>query len=189
VAADEVYLGLSKNKRWWVRTFGLYNDRLFVTFRNGDCAYYQYPLIQAQAHLAAMKGNPHPGAYINYHLYQQNTPYVKTADPTPLIHAGGYSCPNARVINPLPYSDTIIHAAGVDDWWARYNITAGTNLTVTLNTDHGINTNLLLQTGDCSGPLAFQNIVDSGSWNFNSGTELILTLSDAGTANCSISVS
>jgi hypothetical protein len=104
------------NGRWWVQYVGLHNDKLFICFRNGDCAEYTMPLAEAQTHLAAILASAHPGTYVNLWLKAAQKIYNKAACPaceisanTPTLSATAAAAPTVPLstnltIYPIPGS-------------------------------------------------------------------------------------
>lgn len=139
MAADECYeiSDASPNYpagRWWVEYVGLKDDKLFVCFRNGDCAVYQTTLAEAQQHLANILATNHPGRYVNFALAFLDKPYVKAACPAGLILSNiltlGSDCDGSPEFNlATTYTFTPLAVTG----WFRVFLpsTLGQNFTAT----------------------------------------------------------
>lgn len=157
MALDQAYLAIQTGPRWWVRSYGIYRHRLFVTFRNGDCAYYTMPEPQALATLARLRASPHPGAFVNYQLYRGDAQYQKYADPTSnILHGGaGNTCLTAvRILNPILYVRRFT-AADIEQWFI-FNWADAATLSLTLDAvDHsggGFGTNFTVDLFFCASP-------------------------------------
>jgi hypothetical protein len=64
MAANEAHFIISK----WVSSAGIFENKLYVCFLNGQCAQYDMPFEQATAMLSQLLVAPSPGAWVNYNL-------------------------------------------------------------------------------------------------------------------------